>query len=664
MQTGQSAEPAPEGSRAGPGLSRGAFLRYAGLAGGATAAGIAMSGGTAAAAQAGGPAVDGAAAPRAAGAIPPGAFDPIMAGSRFPIGLFWPPPPLQTTLARYQEIADAGFTFSHSNNYLYADSFIQRYVLGMADQVGLQVLVDDPDVRWLVNRFSINDSGGDFTLTREGAMTVLRQVIDTYRLSSSWSIANGALLVNGGSGNGTIGQSHDGAAWTDYTFAFDTTPLATGAGGSYAQAGWAFRAQDPDNAYVWLLNGKTATPSAPGTLTKAVFVGGNVASVVNVTLATPIVAGTSYHVESAVNGSTITTRVDGTLVDTTTDTRYSKGRVGFREAGPESARFDNVKVTDPDGRLLLADDFSADLGKWDIPTNGGHVSFAGLDVFDEPGDERLPTLATVIDIVKQIDPDILPNVNLLPGFDGGAGYAKAAEILKPLELSFDRYPILLSGEDAGYFQNWSDVRAAAVKYGIPSWTFVQSVGYNGHAVPTQADLLWQINISLAYGCKGIQYFTYWTPDPARGEGFHDGLLTVEGNRTPLYAAAKTVNTGYLAPVGKELLPLTSVSAQGAGIAALPAGLPAFAADAAIARVSGGAVVVGRFAPSDAGDGTRWALVANYSRVDPATATVTFGSGVTGVERFQPSTRKYTTTRRTSTSITLAPGAARLLKISV
>src|SRR5690242_1399399 len=46
----------------------------------------------------------------------PVADDPILAGDRFPIGLFWPPPPFQTTLQRYREIRDAGFTFVISGN--------------------------------------------------------------------------------------------------------------------------------------------------------------------------------------------------------------------------------------------------------------------------------------------------------------------------------------------------------------------------------------------------------------------------------------------------------------------------------------------------------------------------------------------------------------------
>jgi hypothetical protein len=126
------------------------FLRAAGLTGG-----LALSGGAGVL----GAVTD---ARSAAGAVPGG---PILSGDRFPIGLFWPPPPFQTTLRRYEEIVEAGFTFSHSNNYLWGDSHIQRYVLSIADQVGLDVLVDDPTIRWLVHDFDIRDDDGEFTVT-------------------------------------------------------------------------------------------------------------------------------------------------------------------------------------------------------------------------------------------------------------------------------------------------------------------------------------------------------------------------------------------------------------------------------------------------------------------------------------------------------------------
>jgi len=632
-----------------PSLSRKDFLRVAGLTGGLVAAGSGMVS-AARPAVAGTPVVH----PAATGG-------PVMSGDTFPIGIFWPPPPFQTTLKRYQEIVDAGFTFSHSNNYLYADHYIQDYVLGFADQVGLQVLVDDPDIRWLVGQFAISDAGGDFTLSTAEATTVIQRVLNTYQLHSYWSITNGQLLMNGGTGDGSVGLSKQGASWTDYTFSCDVTPRQTGGGGSYAQAGLAFRATDPSNGYVWLLsNSGYTSPKAPGYLTKALFVNGQASWVKPVPLTFAVTGGTSYHVDIVVSGSTIKTSINGTLVDTTTDSTLTKGKVGFREAGPESATFDNVKVTDSAGKVLLSDDFANGLGQWDPANAGGHASFAGLDIYDEPSDGALQTLGNAVGIVKSLSPDVLPYVNLLPGFDGGAGYAKAAETIKPLELSFDRYPILATGEDTGYFQNWSDVRAAGLKYNIPTWTYIQSIGYNGHAIPTEADLFWQINVSLAYGCKGIQYFTYWTPDPARGEGFHDALLTVDGRRTPLYYSARDVNNHYLKQVGKVLLPLTSESVQAANLAAPPAGLPAFSGDAYISATSGDPAVLGRFMQS--GVSTRWVLVANYSRHDAATVRLTVGSAVTGVDSYDPAHNRWTSISKSGLSLKLAAGAARLLRL--
>ncbi|GAB3413116.1 family 16 glycoside hydrolase [Flindersiella endophytica] len=644
-----------------PRITRKGFLRAAGLTGG-----LALSGGagvlgavTGARTAAAGAAIVPAGGPGASVAVPGG---PILAGDRFPIGLFWPPPPFQTTLRRYEEIAEAGFTFSHSNNYLWGDSHIQRYVLSIADQVGLQVLVDDPTIRWLVHDFDVRDDGGEFTVTTAEARKAVQRALNTYRPPGYWSISDGRLFQNGGTGEGSVGLSRPGADWTDYTFAVDVTPKQTGGGGTYAQAGLAFRAQDSRNAYVWLLsNSGYTTPKAPGYLAKALFVDGAPVWVRPVPLDLAVTDGTSYHVEIAVSGNTIRTSINGTVVDTTTDSTHPKGKVGFREAGPESAYFDNVTVTSPAGDVLFSDDFSGGLGQWSPAGADGYASFAGFDIYDEPQSGKFATLAAAVGIVKELAPDVLPYVNLLPNFEGGAGYARAAQAIRPLQLSYDRYPILSSGEDTGYFKNWADVRAAALGAGIPSWMFIQSVGYNGHATPTSADLLWQINISLAYGCKAIQYFTYWTPDPARGEGFTDALLTRNGKRTALYDAAKDINNGYLSRIGMELLPLVSESVSVAGLASPPSGLTVFTPDAYVADVSGGPCVLGRFT-GDASDPTRWLLLSNYARRASASVAVTVGSIVRTVEAYDPASRSWKPVSRDDVRFTVPPGAARLLRL--
>lgn len=665
MNDGTSARDTQGNQSSGNRPSRRKFLEVAGLTGGLMAAApVVLRPGAAAAAttpasltssvvRPGANTVAGQAAQAATGG-------PLLSGEQFPIGIFWPPPPLATTVNRYQQIVDAGFTFMQTNNYLYADTQIISYALSIADQVGLQVMVIDPDITWLVNSFTITDAGGDFTLTTAEATTVIQNVINRYRLQTDWSIRNGQLFINGGSGDGTVGLSKaGGTSWTNYTFAFDMTALETGNGGSYGQAGFAFRAQDVNNAYVWILGNNTTTP---GYLTKAIFVNG-APSVTQVTLPFPITAGKSYHVETTVSGSTITTSVNGQVVDTTTDSTYADGNVGFRAAGTESMLFDNVTVTDASGNVLLSDDFSDGLVQWNIPVSGGYASFVGLSLFDEPSSGRYSTLNNAISIVESLAPDILPFVNMLPN-NTESFYSDGLTAMNPLQLSFDRYPFTSGGLDLGYFENWAGARTAALAAGVPVWTYIQSVGFAGTVVPDAADLLWMINISLAYGCKGIQYFTYWTPDPARGQDFTGALLSVEGEPGPLYAAAKEINNNYLAPIGKQLLPLTSISVEAANLASPPGGLPAFTADSYVASTTGSAAVIGEFETAGSSSSTRWVLVVNYSPDDVATVSLTFGDAVTTVEKYNPSSDMYITVPNGNLGpIHLAAGAALLLRLN-
>ncbi|MVA74597.1 hypothetical protein GC722_00885 [Auraticoccus sp. F435] len=583
---------------------------------------------------------------KAAGA---GTGGPLLDGSRFPIGVFWPPPPLESTVERYQQMVDAGFTYMHTGNYGWADVQIATHQLRTAQQVGLQVLVDDPDIRWLTRSVSISDDGGDFTITRREAEAKLREIIARYQPVRWWRVEDGRLLISGGTGNGSIGYSTEGEDWTDYTLSFSTSPRPTGAGG-YAQSGWAFRVQDEGNAYVWLLNNQ----SGPGNLTKAVFVNG-APRVSVVPLGFDVVAGTTYRVETRLEGDTITTSVNGKVVDTTTDATFASGPVGFRQAGNESAYYDDVRVVDASGRELLSEDFSGGLDQWRTPGGGGFESFAGIHLYDEPTVPKLADLGALAEIIRSIDPDVLPYINHFPGFD----YEAAMEQTTPELLSFDRYPILSSGEDVGYFANWAAVREAALPTDTPTWAFIQSVGYANHAVPTKADLYWQTNISLAYGCKGIQYFTYWTPDPARGEGFHDGIVLVDGTLTPLYDATREVNTEWLAPVGLQLLPLRSEAVQAANLADVPAGLDTFEADDEIASVSGDAVVLGRFTGPDE---HRYVLLANYSRHEAATVELRWGSAVQRVASFNPGNESYRNRGRGRFVVELGAGEAHLVRV--
>ena len=296
---------------------------------------------------------------------------------------------------------------------------------------------------------------------------------------------------------------------------------------------------------------------------------------------------------------------------------------------------------------------------------GPFSSLAGFNFYDEPGPGWFGTLAKALAVSRELAPQLLPYINLLPS-DDPAYYRDFVDIVKPSLVSFDRYPLLSEGrEDANYFHNLAIVRDAALRGDVPAWVFIQTLAYNGHREPTAAELLWQVNISLAYGAKGIQYFTYWTPEAARGEGFGPALITVDGQRTSRYAAAKKINTTWLHQVGRELKPLVSESVVHAGENPLPNGTVGFTPTELVTGISGQPVVVGTFRSRDTAVKDRWMLVANRSHSSSARATLTVDpSKVSGVEVFQAISKQYAGLRGNGVPVNLAAGAATLLRLRV
>lgn len=294
---------------------------------------------------------------------------------------------------------------------------------------------------------------------------------------------------------------------------------------------------------------------------------------------------------------------------------------------------------------------------------GPYSSLAGFNFYDEPGPGWFPSLAKALAVSRELAPQLLPYINLFPS-DDPAYYNSFVDIVKPSLVSFDRYPLLSDGrEDGNYFHNWAIVRDAALRGNVPAWVFIQTLAYNGHREPTAAELLWQVNISLAYGAKGIQYFTYWTPEAARGEGFGPALITVDGKRTPRYAAAKNLNNGWLHPVGRELKPLVSESVVHANETPLPNGTVGFTPTDLVTAVAGSAAVIGTFRSRDAASTDRWLLVANRSHSAAARTTLTFNPAkVTGVDVFHPVSAKFGANRGAGFQVSLPAGGAQLLHL--
>lgn len=177
---------------------------------------------------------------------------------------------------------------------------------------------------------------------------------------------------------GVNGLAVAGTGWRDYVTGFRVTPLKTGGGGRYAQAGWFLRARDVRNGYRWVIGNYPYAGATGGNLTKAVYVNGAVVSKQVVRLPMPITPGQTYSVSSRVAGGVITTSINGRVVDVTRSTRFASGSTGPTEYKDESAYFDDYVVRSLTGGTLLADSFGGYFRAWTFASlrrQGWFVSF-------------------------------------------------------------------------------------------------------------------------------------------------------------------------------------------------------------------------------------------------------------------------------------------------
>ncbi|WP_370614580.1 family 78 glycoside hydrolase catalytic domain [Mumia qirimensis] len=134
-------------------------------------------------------------------------------------------------------------------------------------------------------------------------------------------------------------------AWTDYTV--ETTFRITSQNASIV-----FRAKDANNGYMWQIRGDGVNQLAPHKRVNGAF---TVLKTVPLPLA--LARDTDYRLKLEVNGETITTSIDGTVVDTTTDPTFASGAIGFRTGGSERSAWDDMSVTAADGTVLYQSAF-------------------------------------------------------------------------------------------------------------------------------------------------------------------------------------------------------------------------------------------------------------------------------------------------------------------
>ena len=260
-----------------------------------------------------------------------------------------------------------------------------------------------------------------------------------------------------------------------------------------------------------------------------------------------------------------------------------------------------------------------------IAKYSSHPAFLGFVLGDEAntadGNKRI---GLVNEYLAKKDPKHLAYFNLLPsyayGFLHGQDYVKFLEDYirdaKPPYVSWDHYRQMFEGGDESlYWSNLEIVRSHCIEAKIPYIQIIVSIMHMGYRECSEADLRWQVWTSLAYGSRGITYFTYChVPGMAWGDA--PALLTKGGKRDAKWGYVQKINQ-RIAKLGPTLVQLTSTGVYLTD--PLQPGTKGLDATAPIRKAEGGPLAIGCFKTAR---GSACVMVVNRQLQGKMTAKIT------------------------------------------
>lgn len=207
-----------------------------------------------------------------------------------------------------------------------------------------------------------------------------------------------------------------------------------------------------------------------------------------------------------------------------------------------------------------------------------YESFAGFHLRDEPTSNCFPKLTEAVAAIETAretvgDNSIHGYINAFPGTSAAQlsnGTDSTMDWYKYLRgvcetgidfLSFDAYPFTnVPGEiQATWLNALGIMNAISDEYEIPFYVWVQCGGgpamfSTSHRVVNEAEMYYNVGSIVAFGAKGIGYYTLVTPPEAALMGEEhvntDSILNKYGSRTPFFYYAKKINAQLqaMAPV--------------------------------------------------------------------------------------------------------------------
>jgi len=290
-----------------------------------------------------------------------------------------------------------------------------------------------------------------------------------------------------------------------------------------------------------------------------------------------------------------------------------------------------------------------------------HPAVYGYYIKDEPSAEEFEGLAIAVEEVRRRAPGKWPYVNLLPNYAnerqlGSSSYDdhldRFARVCKPSALSYDNYSLMEGGGlRSGYFLNLEQMRHAALRHRLPFWNIVLTVAHFTYRELTSADARFQAYTTLAYGGRGLSYFTFVAPQVGN---YRLAPIDQFGNITPTYSHLQHVDL-QIHQLTPTLLKLRSDSVY--HFNHVPPGSRGPDNHSLLTDVGEANLLVGDFTHDD---GSRYAMVVNKDLSNSTWCRFTYRRRPTRVEMVSPYTGKHTAFE--GEHRVLAPGQGTLLRI--
>lgn len=191
-----------------------------------------------------------------------------------------------------------------------------------------------------------------------------------------------------------------------------------------------------------------------------------------------------------------------------------------------------------------------------------NTKIAGWCLYDEPKWNQLRKLKQRYDVLRKIDDSHFVSINFVgemqKNFTGPChtlpAYLDSIQEIFSTSLdvwSSDCYPLWIRNGQLEvrykvFFDNLAAFSAKSKATGIPMWTYCQSMhcDIGGHHVLPEASvpyLSFSAFSALAYGSQGIAYWTYSMKPSSPAETYLSALVDLDGNKTPAWYAAQSVN---------------------------------------------------------------------------------------------------------------------------